>query len=94
MLVRAQMTNKPKAVAENWISTTEAARLTGYTVRYVQKLAREGIIVGEKITPRAWLINRESLLAYKEHMEEIGTEKFNPRRNPEWIESKRGKKKQ
>ena len=88
------MTKKVEVVAENWISTTEAAKITGYTVRYIQQLAREGIVRGEKITPRAWLIDRESLLAYKDHMEKIGTEKFNPRRNPEWIDSKRGKKKQ
>lgn len=87
------MTDNLKVVAENWISTTEAARLTGYTVRYIQKLAREGIIEGQKITLRAWLINQESLLAYKEHMEQIGTEKFSPRRNPNWIKSKREKKK-
>lgn len=87
------MTNKVKVVAENWISTTEAAKLTGYTIRYIQQLAREGIIEGQKITPRAWLVDRESLLAYKEHMEKIGTEKFSPRRNPNWIENKRGKKK-
>jgi len=88
------MAKKVKVVAENWISTAEAAKLTGYTVRYIQQLAREGVIEGQKITPRAWLIDQESLLAYKEHMEKIGSEKFNPRRNPNWIDSKRGKKKQ
>ena len=86
------MSDRTEPVAENWIPTTEAATLTGYTVRYIQQLAREGIIEAQKITPHAWLVNRDSILAYKQRMEEMGTEKFSPRRNPDWIDSKRGQK--
>ncbi|MDW8069092.1 MAG: helix-turn-helix domain-containing protein [Anaerolineae bacterium] len=62
---------------EGWISTTEAADLTGYTVVYIRYLARSERIEAVK-TGRDWLINRASLLAYKARMDALGTQKHNP----------------
>lgn len=47
-----------------WISTSEAAELTGYAQGHVRRLAREGMVEARKVTPRAWIVNRRSLLDY------------------------------
>jgi excisionase family DNA binding protein len=48
---------------DQWVTTTEAARLTGYNAEHVRRLIR-----GEKIEAikwgRDWLVNKESLLSY------------------------------
>jgi hypothetical protein len=48
----------------DWINTSEAAKLTGYAQGHVRRLARDGLIEARKITPRAWVVNRHSLLDY------------------------------
>lgn len=62
---------------EGWITTAEAANLTGYTVVYVRCLARKRQIEAIK-TGRVWLILRASLLAYKARMDTLGPQKHNP----------------
>jgi len=49
-----------------WISTSEASELTGYAQGHVRRLARDGVVEARKVTPRAWVINRRSLLDYRE----------------------------
>jgi excisionase family DNA binding protein len=61
-----------------WITTGRAAELTGYAPVTVRLLAREGKIQSLKIG-RDWILNRESVLAYKARMEELGTAKHDPR---------------
>jgi len=53
-------------VTEGYITTAEGVELTGYHVEYLRYLARTGAIKAQKVTPRAWLINRQSLLDYQE----------------------------
>ena len=48
-----------------WVTTTEGAALTGYTREHVIRLARWGRIDGRKLAGLAWIVNRDSLLAYK-----------------------------
>ncbi len=48
---------------EDWITTKEAMQLTGYTMDYVQDLAREGKIKARKVAT-VWLVDRKSLLAH------------------------------
>lgn len=45
------------------LTTKEAADMTGYTVDYVQDLAREGKVKARKIAT-VWLIDRKSLLSH------------------------------
>ena len=63
---------------EGWLSTREAAELTGYSVQYVCRLARKGRIKAHQVGH--WLINRESLLDYKSRMDSLGRQKYNHRR--------------
>jgi excisionase family DNA binding protein len=62
---------------EGWVNTTEAATLTGYSQAYMRMLAHSGQVEARKMG-RDWLINRESLLAYKHQMDVLGPEKHNP----------------
>lgn len=52
-----------------WLSTRDAAKLTGYVVEYIRQLAREGKIVSKKYG-QAVVVSRDSLLEYKEKQEE------------------------
>jgi len=62
---------------EGWITTIEAANLTGYTIVYIRRLARIRRVEAVK-TGRDWLILRSSLLAYKARMDVLGPQKHNP----------------
>lgn len=66
---------------ENWLNTTRAAQLTSYSQAYMRILARSGQVEARKVG-RDWLINRESLLAYKQRMDRLGPQKHNPWRDP------------
>jgi excisionase family DNA binding protein len=61
----------------DWITTKEAAELTGYTVVHMRRLVREGQVKSRKFG-RAWMVDRESLLAYAAEMEQLGAAKHDP----------------
>lgn len=60
-----------------WITTAEAAELTGYSDFHIRRLARKDKIKGRKFG-RDWMINRESILAYEKRMKELGASKHDP----------------
>jgi excisionase family DNA binding protein len=60
-----------------WITTAEAAELTGYDPAHVRWLIREGRIYGKKFG-RDWMVERETLLAYKRQMDDLGSAKHDP----------------
>jgi excisionase family DNA binding protein len=62
---------------EGWVTTQQAAELSGYTVVYVRRLIKRGRVEAIK-TGRDWLINHSSLLAYKARMDVLGPQKHNP----------------
>jgi hypothetical protein len=66
---------------EKWVNTTNGAILTGYSQAYMRILARSGQVEARKVG-RDWLVNRESLLAYKRRMDRLGPQKHNPWRDP------------
>jgi excisionase family DNA binding protein len=61
-----------------WITTVEAAQVSGYDVQYVRELARAGRIGAEK-KGRDWWIDRDKLKEYLETMDALGPKKFDPR---------------
>lgn len=69
-----------RTIHQEWITTKEAARLTGYTAVYIRRLIRTKRVNALK-RGRDWLIDRLSLMAYKARMEALGTQKHNPRRD-------------
>lgn len=65
------------AELEGWLTTDEAARVTGYSFRHLRRLAREGSIEARKVG-RDWLIKADSLGGYQAKMDAMGAEKHNP----------------
>ena len=61
----------------SWITTAEAAELTGYAVEYVRSLARRKCFSASK-RGRDWWIDRDDLLRYKEKMDTLGRQRHNP----------------
>ncbi len=59
----------------DYITTEEAARLSGYHVNYIRKLVRAGKVKADK--KGVWLIYREDFERYLEEMKALGSEKFN-----------------
>lgn len=60
-----------KMIKNEWITTTEAALLTGYNNEYIRRLVRT-----EKVRARkfgiVWQVDRESLLEYMKKNERRG----------------------
>lgn len=46
-----------------WITTSEAAEISGYTRNHIARLLKQGRIEGRKFAT-VWQVNEESLLAY------------------------------
>jgi excisionase family DNA binding protein len=62
---------------EGWITTDEAAALTGYEPAYLRRLLNQGRIPARKVG-RDWLVNRDALLAHKAQMDALGKSKHDP----------------
>ena len=62
---------------DDWITTEEAADIAGYHPNHVRRLMRRGVIRGKKFNT-AWMISKESLLAYLEKAKQSG-EKRGPK---------------
>jgi len=60
-----------------WITTKEAADLTGYNLEYIRRMIRRGVIAAEK-KGRDWWVDRASIEAYADKMEWLGTAKHDP----------------
>jgi excisionase family DNA binding protein len=56
---------------EDWLTTSNAAQLSGYHVERIRELIREGKVKARKFGP-VWAVSRESLLTYVRKMEVIG----------------------
>ena len=55
----------------DWITTAEAAQISGYTLYHIRDLLYEGKIKGQKFS-RSWQVDRESLLAYIAQVANVG----------------------
>jgi excisionase family DNA binding protein len=60
-----------------WITTNEAADLTGYSNSYFRKAIARGILKGMK-RGRDWFLNKDEVLTYAEKMRALGSTKHNP----------------
>jgi excisionase family DNA binding protein len=61
-----------------WITTEEAAGLSGYDVQHVRRLARRGRIGAVK-KGHDWWVNRDMFKAYLEAMSVLGSKRHDPR---------------
>ena len=56
---------------EDWLTTYEAVRLSGYELDYIRKLVRAKKIVGRK-WGQSWQVSRTSLLEFLKSKEQQG----------------------
>ena len=69
-----ETTNSP---SPEWVTVAEASELTGYSVQYLRRIARQGRIKARKWV-NAWMIDRAALLDYKQEMDALGPDKHDP----------------
>ncbi|HLE80275.1 MAG TPA: helix-turn-helix domain-containing protein [Dehalococcoidia bacterium] len=58
----------------DWITTGEAAQMTGYHLEHIRRLIRQGEIKARKFGP-TWQVSRASLLAYVRKAEKLGAKR-------------------
>ena len=56
---------------EDWLTTYEAVRISGYELDYIRKLIRAQKITGRK-WGQSWQVSRTSLLAFRKSKEQQG----------------------
>jgi excisionase family DNA binding protein len=59
---------------EGYITTAEAAKISGYHARHIQRLVREKKIKAQKWGIQ-WQVDRASLLAYMQTVEKSGAKR-------------------
>ncbi|MFP4394728.1 MAG: helix-turn-helix domain-containing protein [Anaerolineales bacterium] len=64
-----------------WITTGEAAELTGYTAAYFRQLIQRGKLHSVEKRGRDWFLDKAEVLAYKAKMKDLGSAKFDPWRS-------------
>jgi hypothetical protein len=64
-----------------WITTEEPAELSGYSLQYVQRLARQGNIGAQKKS-RTWWVDRDKFVSYMRAMMARDDKRAGPRREP------------
>jgi excisionase family DNA binding protein len=60
-----------------WITTSEAAELTGYAAAYFRQMIKRGRLKAQK-RGRDWFLSKEEVLAYAEEMKQLGSKKYDP----------------
>ena len=60
-----------------WLTTTEAAELTGYHVRYLRQLVNEGKVYAVKRGGIFW-IDKKSVIVYADRMKRLGSARHDP----------------
>ncbi|MCI0563795.1 MAG: helix-turn-helix domain-containing protein [Nitrososphaera sp.] len=67
-----------QVVPEDWITTNEAAELSGYNLVHLRRLIREKKIVARKFGP-VWQVKRQSLLDYLEEAKQSSDKRRGPK---------------
>jgi hypothetical protein len=61
-------------MAEDWITTEQAAELSGYHPEHIRELLKAGNVKGQKFS-KVWMIDRVSLLAYVRKSQKAGAKR-------------------
>jgi excisionase family DNA binding protein len=69
----------PEIVLEKHLSVKAAAEISGYSIQYVRRLLREGLLGGIKIG-QVWLIKMASLDTYLQNGQMVKDRRYAPRR--------------
>ena len=68
-----QYLSESQSMAE-WITTKEAAELSGYHMKHIRRLILAGKVKGRKVSI-VWLVDRASLLSYVRKAEKLGAKR-------------------
>lgn len=63
---------------DEWLSVTDAAKLSGYHPEYIRRLIRDGEIEARKFSI-VWQIRRDSLEAYVENAKSQVDKRYTPK---------------
>jgi excisionase family DNA binding protein len=63
---------------ENWLTTQQAADLSGYHPNHIRRLVRSGEIQARK-WGQSWQVSKQSLLAYLEAANQSGDQRRGPK---------------
>jgi excisionase family DNA binding protein len=61
-------------MAQDWITTRQAAEISGYSMKHVRRLITSGKVTGQRFG-RDWQISQASLLAYIRKAEKSGAKR-------------------
>jgi len=61
-------------MTQDWITTADAVKLSGYHVEHIRRLIKSGRISGQK-WGREWQVSRSSLLAHIAKSEKLGAKR-------------------
>lgn len=65
-------------MAEEWLTTAQAAELSGYHVIYLRQLIRDGRVEARKFGP-LWQVDKQSLTDYIQEAEGSGDARRGPK---------------
>lgn len=65
------------AAMPDWITTEEAAQISGYHVNYIRRLMRGNKIAGRK-AGTMWWVDSEGLREYLVRVEALGNRRYGP----------------
>lgn len=65
----------PRSELVDYVTSEDAAEISGYHVNYIRRLLRQRKLKGRKFG-NVWLIERESLQDYLRLVEELGSRKY------------------
>jgi len=60
---------------DDWITTAEAAEISGYHIVTVRKLLLSGEVKGRKVWGQQWQVSRANLLAHVRKVEKLGAKR-------------------
>lgn len=65
-------------IDDEWLTTEQAAELSGYHVNHLRRLIRAGVIRARKLS-FLWLVHRQSLLDYMAQAEQSEDKRRGPK---------------
>lgn len=65
-------------MSEEWLTTEQAAKLSGYHANHLRRLLRDGDINGRK-WGQSWQISKQSLIEYLNKAKQSGDKRWGPK---------------
>ncbi len=63
---------------DNWLTTNQAAKLSGYHVNYIRQLVRAKKLIARKFGP-VWQVSEQSLFDYLAQADQVDDKRHGPK---------------